>query len=101
MKVLDVTNVLVFPEDVEGSEDGVETPGPPLLGGNGTLLLPLADLKYLNLTGALLNMDSPMEHLAFDSMPSLQVRHCAVEYYIGNEKGFIMLKAENDKLEFS
>ena len=73
MRALDVTNVLVFPEDVEDSAIGEDT-GPPLLGGNGTLLMPLADLKYLNLTGALLNMDSPMEHLAFDAMPSLQVK---------------------------
>ena len=74
---MDVTNVLVFPEDIEDSANGTQT-GPPLLGGNGTQLLPVADLQYLNLTGALLNMDSPMEHLAFDTMPSLQVSCHAV-----------------------
>ena len=72
-----MTNVLVFPEDVENAEIGGE-PSPPLLGGNGTYLLPLADLKYLNLTGALLNMDSPMEHIAFDLMPSLQVSYLGI-----------------------
>ena len=72
MNALDLTNVLVFPDDVEDAANG-DDPAPPLLGENATQLLPLADLKFLNLTGALLNMDSPLEHLAFDLMPSLQV----------------------------
>ena len=73
LQVLDVTNVLVFPEGFEESASGEES-GPSLLGGgNGTQFLPLEDLKYLNLTGALLNMDNPMEHLDFGFMPSLEV----------------------------
>ena len=79
--VLDVTNVLVFPEGLEDSASG-QVSGPPLLGvGNGTQFLPLEDLKYLNLTGALLNMDNPMEHLDFGFMPSLQVS-CTIFCYL-------------------
>ena len=74
LNALDLTNVLVFPDDAEDAANE-DDPAPPLLGENATQLLPLADLKFLNLTGALLNMDSPMEHLAFDLMPSLQVSH--------------------------
>ena len=79
---MDLTNVLVFPDEVEDAANE-DDPAPPLLGGNATQLLPLAELQFLNLTGSLLNMDSPMEHLAFDLMPSLQVSHQTITIMAG------------------
>ena len=107
LNALDLTNVLVFPDDAEDAANE-DDPAPPLLGENATQSLPLADLKFLNLTGALLNMDSPMEHLAFDLMPSLQVSHQTITMWNftimrenSTDRKSRLSWAKNGKREFS
>ena len=97
----------MFPDDAEDAANE-DDPAPPLLGENATQLLPLEDLQFLNLTGALLNMDSPMEHLAFDLMPSLQVSHQTITMWNftimrenSTDRKSRLSWAKNGKREFS
>jgi hypothetical protein len=66
LEVLDMTNIRIFPDDDQ-----------TLLSAKAkhheNTTFPLAHVRVLNLTGALINMNAPLEYLALSKMPYLEV----------------------------
>ena len=76
LESLDITDIRVFPDDFNHTLHSIvpinSLPAEVDDDNNVTEQLLLTDLRVLNLTASLLNVDSPMEFIAFDAMPALE-----------------------------